>query len=153
MAKETRNSKKRKSSQAVSNFPDEKGSELLHLQMAEFSIHLFLNVLFYLAVIVIIVKFGTVAYDFTYPIFGDVSVEASPGTDVNVTISKGESVDTLIQDLEDKQLILNPKSFRIRCKLSFCETKQIVPGTYVLNTSMNYAEIINVITNTEEVEE
>ena len=92
---------------------------------------------------------GNSAYHFVYPIFGDESVEKAPGRDVKVTITDGESTDSIIYDLVSKNLILDAKSFSIRCKLSLNKKKTIQPGTYTLNTSQN----LDQLTNSEEIEE
>ena len=126
---------------------------MLHFKIAEMTIRIAFIVLFYLAVIVVISKVGNSAYHFVYPIFGDESVEKAPGRDVKVTITDGESTDSIIYDLVSKNLILDAKSFSIRCKLSLNKKKTIQPGTYTLNTSQNYGEILDQLTNSEEIEE
>ncbi len=130
-----------------------KSESLLHFKIAEMMIRIAFVVLFYLAVIVVISKVGNSAYHFVYPIFGDESVEKAPGKDVEVTITEGESTDSIIYDLVSKNLILDAKSFSIRCKLSLNKKKTIRPGTYTLNTSQNYGEILDQLTNSEEIEE
>ena len=72
----------------------------LSLELAELSMHLFLTVFFYLAVIVIVSKLANNAYQFTYPIFGDVSVEDSPGKDVTIQISESDDLRTIAHNLE-----------------------------------------------------
>ena len=131
----------------------DKSESLLHFKIAEMTIRIAFIVLFYLAVIVVISKVGNSAYHFVYPIFGDESVEKAPGRDVKVTITDGESTDSIIYDLVSKNLILDAKSFSIRCKLSLNNKKTIQPGTYTLNTSQNYGEILDQLTNSEEIEE
>lgn len=111
-------------------------------QATEFSLHLFLGIVFYLAVAVCIVKAGKEAYSFAYPIFGDISVDKAPGKDIKITIVEGEGVDSVIQDLWKKKVIVNKNSFKIRCKLSISKNNSFKARTHTINTSMNYEEII-----------
>lgn len=122
----------------------------LKIQVAQFSIHILLNLIFYIIVILVVCELGKAAYNFTYPIFGDSTVAASEGKDVKVTIVEGESLSSIIQDLESKKIIENGDSFRIRCKLSLTKYKTIIPGTYSLNASQSYEEILDILTGTEE---
>lgn len=122
----------------------------LSLELAELSMHLFLTVFFYLAVIVIVSKLANNAYQFTYPIFGDVSVEDSPGKDVTIQISESDDLRTIAHNLEAEHVILNADSFWLRCKLSFDQLHCIQTGTYQLNTSQNYGEILEILTASEE---
>ncbi|MDK2808987.1 MAG: hypothetical protein PWP24_1724 [Clostridiales bacterium] len=105
------------------------------------------NVLMYILIILILIRLATAAYDFSYQIFGSVSVEQAPGVDMPIEIEKGEGTMALAQDLEDKGLIADKYTFYVRAKLSTGSRKPIYPGSYKLNTSMTYEEMIEVITN------
>lgn len=122
-------------------------------QIAKNVIHIFLTVLFYMAVVVMISQIGKQAYDFAYQIFGDVAMDSHSGRDVEMIVTEQEGLRDIAADLKKKGLIKDEKSFYLRSKLSINEKRPIVPGTYVLNTSQNYEEILNILTNTEEVEE
>lgn len=112
-------------------------------------IHIFLNILFYTFVIILITKLSVIAYDFSYQIFGNVSVEEAPGRDISIEIKSGESTMNIANKLELNRLIVNKYSFYLRAKL----TKQVImPGTYVINTSMDYDQIFSVITDLSESE-
>lgn len=117
------------------------------LNIISFVLHILLNIIFYAIVILVIVRFSTVAYNFAYQIYGNVAVDESPGRDVTVQIKKGESTMALARKLEYSRVILNKDSFYIRAKLSIDKNQPILPGTYLLNTSMNYEQIIAVITD------
>lgn len=103
-----------------------------------------INIIFYAAVIYGIKKAADYSYDFAYRIFGDVSVEAAPGRDVKVQILKGETSMNVAQKLEDSRVIVDKYSFYLKMKL---KKYSIMPGTFVLNTSMNYDEVIEIISN------
>lgn len=112
-------------------------------------IHIFLNILFYTFVIILITKLSVIAYDFSYQIFGNVSVEEAPGRDISIEIKSGESTMNIANKLELNRLIVNKYSFYLRAKI----TKQVImPGTYVINTSMDYDQIFSVITDLSESE-
>ena len=100
--------------------------------------------IFYVAVVYGIHEAADYSYDFAYQIFGDVAVEAAPGRDVKVTIMKGESSMNIASKLEDAKLIVNKYSFFLKLKL---KEYDIMPGTFVLNTSMSYDDILEVITD------
>lgn len=115
-------------------------------------IKILLNILFYVVVVVLIVKASGITYDFTYQIFGQVSAAPAPGHDVDIQIKKGESTLNIALKLETNKLIKNKYSFYVKAKL---QSHAIMPGTYVLNTSMTYDEIFDIITvpSDDEVDE
>lgn len=117
------------------------------LNVISFVLHILLNIIFYAIVILIIIRFSTMAYNFAYQIYGNVAVEESPGRDIKIQIKKGESTMTLAKKLEYNRIILDKNAFYIRAKLSIDNKQPILPGTYILNTSMNYEQIIMVITD------
>lgn len=108
-----------------------------------------LTVIFYLLIVLTIYKLSSVTYDFMYQVFGEVSVQEAPGTDVEFTISEGESTMSVAKRLEYAKLVVNQYSFLIRTKLD-TSGGGIMPGTYELNTSMSYGEILSVITKYSE---
>lgn len=112
-------------------------------------IQIILNVLFYVVAIIVIMRFSTAAYELSYQIFGHVTAQESPGIDKPVTIEQGDSTVKIATMLEEKGLIVNKYSFIIRAKISISDRHPIVPGEYVLNTSMPYETILEIITRTE----
>jgi UPF0755 protein len=110
-------------------------------------IRLLIDIIFYVFVIMLLIKATRFAYNFTYQTFGSVSVEASPGTDVSFTIGEGDTTMSIATRLETSRLIVDRYSFYVKTKL---KTYVIMPGTYTLNTSMNYSEILAVITGTQD---
>lgn len=134
----------------VASFSDWNKEAPLRVQTARFFAHIVVTVIFYSTVITAVCKLGLMAYQFTYPIFGDATVTTTAGKDVEITITKNESLSSVIEDLEKKQIIDNGTNFNIRCKLSLTKYKKLVPGSYTLNTSMNYGEILDILTATNE---
>lgn len=101
-------------------------------------------VIFYAIVVYGIKKGADYSYNFAYQLFGDVSVEAEPGRDVKITIMKGESTMNIASKLEDAKIVSNKYSFFVKLKLKKYE---VMPGTFVLNTSMTYDEVLARITD------
>lgn len=82
-----------------------------------------------------------------FTIFGAESVEAAPGTDVQVEVDKGETVDELAAKLADDKVIPSELAFRVQARLY--ELK-LYPGTYKLNTSMSTKESVKSFVMTEQ---
>ena len=112
-------------------------------------------IIFYIVVGYGIKKLASYAYDFAYQVFGDVAVEAAPGRDVKVTILKGESTMNVASKLEDAKVIVNKYSFYVKLKIMSLGGKKdpdservdVMPGTYILNTSMSYDEVLAIISD------
>lgn len=106
-----------------------------------------------LVIVINLVFYGLVAYgvrlaagygyDFAYEMFNGRPVEAE-GRDVLVTIMKGESAMNIASKLEDSKLVINRYTFFAKLKLKNAE---VMPGTFPLNTSMTYDQIIAIITD------
>lgn len=108
---------------------------------------LLFSALFYIAVVMVIGTLSGKAYDFTYEIFGSQIMEKEPGHEVLFTITQGESTSEIAEQLAYNRLVAHARTFYIRAKLTIDDEHPILPGTYALNTSMDYQEILNVITD------
>lgn len=115
-------------------------------------IQLIFNVLMYTLILIVAFRLCTAVYNFSYQIFGNVVVEEAPGTDMPVEIKSGEGTMAIASDLEAKGLIVDKYTFYVRAKISTGSSKPILPGTYKINSSMTYDEIIRVITNQSATE-
>lgn len=124
------------------------GTTKVLLNLTKTLMSILLSIIFYILVIFAISKACTATYGFMYQIFGEVSVQNAPGTDLEFTISEGESTMSVASRLEYGKIVVNKYSFYIRAKLDTAGAG-ILPGTYELNTSMTYGEILSVITNAE----
>lgn len=102
------------------------------------------NVAFYILVVIAVTYVAKYSYDFAYRIFGNETVEEAPGTEVKVTILKDESSMNIASKLELNKLVADKYSFYVKMKLT---KSNIMPGTFVLNTSMTYTEILDTITD------
>lgn len=107
-----------------------------------------INILFYVAVIILLVRAARMTYTFAYQVFGNVTVAEAPGSLETIEIKEGEGTRAVANDLADKGLIINADSFYVRAKLTTSAKRPILPGTYTLNTSMTYDEILTILTAT-----
>ncbi|MBP5158837.1 MAG: endolytic transglycosylase MltG [Lachnospiraceae bacterium] len=107
-------------------------------------LQLCINIAFYIAVVMLIIKAAHYAYDFAYQVFGDVPYDATSTREVEVRISKGESSMNIAAKLEDNKLIVNKYSFYVKTKL---KDYNIMPGVFVLSPSMTYDDILDIITD------
>ena len=112
------------------------------LDITSMVLHLLLNIVFFIVVVMLVVKFSQIAYDFSYQVFGSVRVSEENGWEYELTISEGESTMRVAAKLEQNRIIVNRFSFFLRAKLM---KKNILPGTYNVNASMDYDEIYAVI--------
>lgn len=87
---------------------------------------------------------GKWAYGFGYQVFAEQTVEEEPGTDIEVTIQKGDANKKVCEMLESKGLIRDADIFYVRLMLTDYR-KLIQPGTYTLNTSMQSEEMMAVM--------
>ncbi len=109
-------------------------------------IELFLNILFYVVLVMAVVRLSVWTYGFAYQIFGNVTVSEAPGELATIEIKEKEGTRDIANDLEKNGLIVNADSFFIRAKLTTGKKKPILPGTYTLNSAMTYDEILSVLT-------
>ena len=114
------------------------------IDIISFILHLLLNIVFYAIVIFAIYKVGITAREFCYQVFGDYTMDAEPGINAEITIKEGASTMEVAASLEMNRLIPNRYTFYLKVKLM---GYNIMAGTYRLNTSMTYDEILDQITN------
>lgn len=117
------------------------------LSLTSTILHLMLTILFYVVVVILIVKGSQLAYQYSYQVFGSVSVDEVNGHDYTLTVSEGESTMNIATKLEQYGIIVNRYTFYVRAKL----TKQnILPGTYEVNSTMDYDDIYKIIAPTTQ---
>ena len=114
------------------------------LKITSFIIRLLMNIMFYILVIFLIVAISRKAFQFAYQLYGPVIVEEAPGKDIIFQIKKGESSMDVASKLERNRVIVSKYSFYVKTKLQGAE---IMAGTYEINSSMTYDEILNTITD------
>lgn len=100
-------------------------------------------------VVIGIFRLGEYSYYFGYSLISDTSVDAPPGKDISMNLRSDMTVKEVAKLLERKGLIKDDTIFQIQLKLNDFEDK-LMPGSYVLNTSMTAKEIMNVLSGEEE---
>lgn len=116
----------------------------LTLKISSFILRLLLNIIFAVTVVIFVIYGSQKAFDFTYQLYGPVTVEQEPGRNIPIQINKGESTMDIASKLELNRVIVDKNSFYFKTKL---QSKLIMPGTYRLNSSMTYNEVLDVITD------
>lgn len=87
---------------------------------------------------------GRHAYAFGYCVFAQETMSSPPGKKVAVTITEDMSIADIAKLLEMRELIQDDKVFRVQYMLSEYRG-EIVPGSYVLNTSQTADEMLGVL--------
>ncbi len=119
------------------------------LKMSNGMIRLFFDLLLYVTVSIVVVQSCRYAYDFCYQIFGPVSVaEQEDGEEIEFYIASGDSTREIAKKMERSGLVQNELAFFIKAQLN---DANIQPGTYVLNSSMTYGEILDAISSLPSV--
>ena len=114
------------------------------IDIVGFILHLLLNIIFYAVVIFVIYKVGITAKDFCYQVFGNYTMDAEPGINMEIVIEDGASTMEVSAALEQYRLIPSRYSFYLKVQLM---RSKIMAGTYILNTAMTYDQILEQITN------
>ena len=103
-----------------------------------------LNLVFYAVVAFGIYFVATNVYEFSYQVFGDRVCEAEPGRDIEIHIEDGESTMDVAEKLYMNKIVVNKTTFYLKVQLF---GYKIMQGTFPLNTSMTYDEVLSVITD------
>ena len=102
------------------------------------------NILIYIAVILIIYRAGVMAYDFSYQVFGSPVVSEYSTDTVNVVVESGDGISDVAADLEDKGLIENRMAFVLKARLA---DATFMPGTYPLAQNMSSDDMIELMSD------
>lgn len=108
-------------------------------------------------ILALLVIYATVSvcftgFDFGYRVFTEPAMEEEPGQDVAVTIDASMDGSKIGRELETKGLVRNATLFQIQLELS-AYADDILPGTYVLNTSMTAKEMMMVMSTPQKIED
>ncbi len=114
------------------------------LDILGYFLGILLNLVFYAVVAFGIYFVAKNVYEYSYQVFGDRVCEAAPGRDVEIHIEEGESTMDIAEKLYMNKLVVNKTTFYLKVQLF---EYKIMQGTFLLNTSMTYDEILDVITD------
>lgn len=115
------------------------------VSILRFLMGLILNLIFYAASFALIYYLARQAYTFAYEVFGSQVVDSAPGKSITIKVDKEDTMQDVAKTLEQQEIIINQASFVVRAVLT---KKEIHPGTYTVNSSQSYAEILEIL-NTE----
>ena len=87
-----------------------------------------------------------VTYQFCYEAFGSVSKDKAPGRDIDFLVEEDDTMFQVAKRLAKEGLVVNPYSFYTRTLIMEREKTKLYPGSYLLNTAMDYEEIIDRLT-------
>lgn len=102
-------------------------------------------------ILMLIYNYSVTAYEYGYRVFGEEAMDAEPGRDVSVTVTREYEAEDIGELLSQKGLIRDANLFVIHEKLSSSEGG-IAPGTYELNTAMTVEEMVEVMISQSNVE-
>lgn len=105
-----------------------------------------------LLIVYVTVSVSFTAFDFGYRVFTEPPMEEEPGHNVSVTIEESMDGGEIGKELEAKGLVRSASLFQIQLSLS-AYVEKILPGTYVLNTSMTAKEMMVEMSTPQETEE
>lgn len=108
-----------------------------------------LEILLVFLVIVGIIACCRRGYRFCYEVFGSVPAAEAPGQNKDFQVNEEDTMFQVAVRLSEKKLIVSRYSFYVRAALMDQSQLQLRSGNYVLNTSMDYEEIINELTVSE----
>lgn len=110
---------------------------------------LVIEMLVVLLVLSVAVSGCRLTYQFCYEVFGSVSKEQAPGRDIDFEIEEDDTMYRVAKRLSTEGLIVNPYSFYARTLMMERSRTKLYPGSYLLNTAMDYEEIIDRLTVNE----
>lgn len=119
------------------------------LEFLRKGILLLVNTIVLFLVIFMIIHSCRACYSLCYEIYGPVVVEKSPGTDKKFSVAESDTMYKVAGNLYEEGLIVNKYSFYIRTKLMDKDEIKLKSGEYMLNTSMNYEEILDLLTQSD----
>lgn len=114
------------------------------LDIIGYFLGILLNLVFYAVVAFGLYFVATNVYEFSYQVFGDRVCEAAPGRDVEIRIEEGDSTMEIAENLYMNKIIVNKYTFYLKTRLF---EYPIMYGTFRLNTSMTYDEVLDVISD------
>ena len=139
-----------KKSKTVRSSNKEKNNQFT-IMVTSWILRVSLCILFYFGATVIVKDLSASAYNFSYQIFGNVSMDKANGKEIKFKVSEKDSLKDIAKKLEKKKIIENSQSFYIRGTLSTNEDRKIIPGTYKLSSTNNYDEILDILTNNDTI--
>lgn len=103
-----------------------------------------INIVIYAVAIFVLIRVGTVVYDFSYDVFGAPVVNENATEEIRVEVVSGDGGKTMATKLKSAGLIEDELAFSIKARLS---SSSLMPGTYVLKASMSADEMLTIMSD------
>ena len=98
-----------------------------------------INIVIYAVALFLLIRVGTVVYDFSYEVFGEPVVNENSTEEVEIEIATGEGSQSVAAKLKAAGVINNELAFAIKARLS---SANLMPGTYIVTASMSADDMI-----------
>lgn len=109
------------------------------------------NIVIVIVAVMVVYRGSSAAYEFGTRIFGEAPMSEAPGVEMTVTVTEGETIGEIAEDLKNKGLIRDTGLFELQVMLS--AYKEGFPaGTYTLTTAMTPDEMMKVMAGAVEEE-
>lgn len=105
-----------------------------------------INIVIYAVALFLLIRIGTIVYDFSYEVFGEPVVNENSQEEVQIEIVSGEGGQTVASKLKTAGVIDNELAFAIKARLS---SAHLMPGTYIVTASMSADDMIEHMSNQE----
>ena len=102
------------------------------------------KIVFVIIVVMLIMRYSKVAYNYGYQIFNQSAVSSGTGRTINFTVKSGDSVATIAENLSSVGLITDKTLFRLQERFSEYHDKE-KPGTYELSTAMTPDQMLAIM--------
>ena len=97
------------------------------------------NIVIYAVALFLLIRVGTIVYDFSYEVFGEPVVNENSQEEVQIEVASGDGGQTVASKLKAAGVINNELAFAIKARLS---SAHLMPGTYIVTASMSADDMI-----------
>lgn len=113
--------------------------------VAAYLVRTLIRLMLYVAAAFLLIRCARDAYTFGYNVFDEHGmVSEEDGVDVSVIVRETQSVYAVGKMLKEKGLIKDARVFQVQ-EILYGDKNEIQPGMYVLNTSQNAEQILNIL--------
>ena len=105
-----------------------------------------INIVIYAVAIFLLIRVGTMVYDFSYEVFGEPVVNENAEEEIPIEIQSGDGSQSVAEKLKAQGLINNEVAFMIKARLT---SANLMPGTYLLKANMSADDMITIMSNQE----
>ena len=103
-----------------------------------------INIVIYAVAIFVLIRVGTIAYDFSYEVFGEPVVSEHADEEVRIEVVSGDGGKSVAAKLKEAGVIDNELAFVIKARLS---SANLMPGTYIVKGNMSADDMIEIMSD------